>query len=349
MKSLNVLVIALRFTALILIVFTSRQVMASSSCNVVGGNYVINYGDVIVQRDLAVGQPITGVIYGANQTDYSCSVNNQMVFIGIKAYLSRAAFNEGNIVIYKTNVPGVGIEIGGTGRSPGGTGSCYITQGCYPYSGTDWQGLMGYGTSASSAPSYSLQPYYKLVKIGDITSSRLTGQFAAAIAGERVFQGGLTGKWYPEIAISFGTGSITQVACSITTPSLVFPIGDIPSSSFGTAVGTVPANAQNTQSLGLNCDAGANINVMLQGTQNPDVSTTSVLALTGQGNADVAKGVGVQLLYNGSPLVLNNRIVLKQSTGGQETFPITARYYQTKTSVSTGKANASATLDLTYQ
>lgn len=63
----------------------------------------------------------------------------------------------------------------------------------------------------------------------------------------------------------------------------------------------------------------------------------------------MAKGVGVQLLYNGSPFILNNRIVLKRSSGGQETFPLTARYYQTKTAVTTGKANASATLDLTYQ
>lgn len=130
---------------------------------------------------------------------------------------------------------------------------------------------------------------------------------------------------------------------------MVFPIGDVQVASFGSQIGTVVDNAQNTQNLALNCGAGSNINISLNGIQNPDVSTTSVLALTGQGNADVAKGVGVQLLYNGTPLVLNNRIVLKQSAGGQETFPITARYYQTKTSVLPGKANTAATLDLTYQ
>ncbi len=166
-----------------------------------------------------------------------------------------------------------------------------------------------------------------------------------------------TGRWtffeirnqYYVMYLNVTGGSISSVACSITTPTLTFPIGDISASSFGTTVGTIPSGGQNTQNLGLNCNAGANINVTLQGTQNPDVGTTSVLALTGQGNADVASGVGVQLVYNGSPLVLNNRIVLKRSAGGQETFPITARYYQTKTSVTTGKANASATLDLTYQ
>ncbi|HDS5029757.1 fimbrial protein [Enterobacter kobei] len=57
----------------------------------------------------------------------------------------------------------------------------------------------------------------------------------------------------------------------------------------------------------------------------------------------------MQIVYNGAPLMLNNRIVLKTSSGGQETFPLTARYYQTRTTVSTGTANASATLNLTYQ
>lgn len=73
------------------------------------------------------------------------------------------------------------------------------------------------------------------------------------------------------------------------------------------------------------------------------------MALTGQGMTGTAKGVGVQLLYNGTPLVLNSRLLLKQSSGGLETLPFTARYYQTLTSVESGAANASATLNLTYQ
>uniref|UniRef100_S0DEB9 Putative fimbrial protein n=1 Tax=termite gut metagenome TaxID=433724 RepID=S0DEB9_9ZZZZ len=148
---------------------------------------------------------------------------------------------------------------------------------------------------------------------------------------------------------SIGSSNIVPVACAITTPNLTFPIGDVSASNFGSTIGTIPSGAQNTQNLGLNCDAGANINVSLNGTQNPDVSTASVLALTGQGNAGVAKGVGVQIIYNGAPLTLNTNVPLKQSAGGQETFPITARYYQTKTAVMPGTANTSATLNLTYQ
>lgn len=75
----------------------------------------------------------------------------------------------------------------------------------------------------------------------------------------------------------------------------------------------------------------------------------SVLALTGQGSETVADGVGVQLLYNNAPVQLNNRLMLKQSSDGTESLPITARYYQTKPVVKAGEANATATLDMTYQ
>ncbi|MEH8822888.1 fimbrial protein, partial [Klebsiella pneumoniae] len=142
---------------------------------------------------------------------------------------------------------------------------------------------------------------------------------------------------------------ITQVACAVTTSNIVFELGDVLVTEFGSTVGLTPANAQKTQNLILDCDAGANINVMLSGAQNPDVSDNTVLALTGQGSAGVAQGVGVQLVYNNTPLILGNNLVLKRTNGGQEMFPLTARYYQTNTTVTTGIANASATLSLTYQ
>lgn len=179
------------------------------------------------------------------------------------------------------------------------------------------------------------------VKTGAITSGVVSSGMLARVYGD--------GDGITAASFNFTGPTITQVACSISTPNLTFPIGDVLVSKFGSTVGTIPAGGQNTQNLGLSCDYYANINVTLSGTQNPDVGTTSVLALTNQGDADVAKGVGVQILYNSTVLSRNSRIVLKRSSGGQEMLPITARYYQTKSSVTTGKANATATLNLTYQ
>ncbi|HFV9237140.1 TPA: spore coat protein U domain-containing protein [Enterobacter mori] len=276
----------------------------------------LDFGSVIVQRDAPVGSVIATKTLPSSIVLDSCD-NSQDYGYQLLNYNGGVASSIPNV--YLTNITGVGVSV---------MASSYYTNPAAqrgPFAN-------GYVTTQPIVVS--------LYKLQQISSGNLAlGQVA-------VFKDS-AGRLARDMRIS--GGRVTQVACSISTPSLIFPIGDVLATSFGSTVGTVPSGAQNTQNLGLNCDNGANINVSLNGTQNPDVGTTSVLALTNQGGADVAKGVGVQILYNGSPLLLNNRIVMKQSSGGQETFPITARYYQTKTAVTTGKANASATLDLTYQ
>ncbi|MDI7419433.1 fimbrial protein [Cronobacter turicensis] len=282
-----------------------------------------SFDDVVVQRDLPIGSTIKSVNFNSTggaigECDGSAGHEFEEMTYGAATSISH---------VYATNLPGVGIRI-------------YLWK-------TEYAELPARTRALSNAlvrDGISSADYHiaDLVKTGDITSGQLTpGQVAKVYFDEN--------PAVPGLVIQMGNSSVTQVACSITTPNLNFPIGDVPVSKFGTSPGTIPVGAQSTQNLGLDCEAGANINVSLSGTQNPDVSDTSVLALTGQGSSDVAGGVGVQLLYNESPLKLNNRILLKQSSGGQETFPIIARYYQTKKTVTLGKANASATLDLTYQ
>lgn len=318
----------------------------------------LDAGSIIVQRDTPIGSAISNDIYGTNSRTFTCNTGTDG--IGTRSIikgdiLSTSQTNSAGQLIFQTNIPGIGITIGTrTTVSEDATAWSNTQEGFIgdPNPSSTWTLpplSWGSGTSTSNTNSvqwFNATPKIKLWVIGKPSSGVLNGAFANYYANNKgTWSGTTTGP----IPVSFSGGQITVVACSITTPTLNFPIGNVLAEKFGTSIGTIPANAQNTQDLGLNCDVGANINVRLQGAQNADVSTTSVLALTGQGDANVAKGVGVQLLYNGVPLELNNRIALKQSSGGQETFPITARYYQTKTSVSTGKANASATLDLTYQ
>ncbi|HHZ8844253.1 TPA: fimbrial protein [Enterobacter cloacae] len=308
--------INLRMLSLLFLFYGSTCSAICQALTTVTGT--INFGDVVVQRDVAIGTTLASTSVAATNIQLASCKNNGTQYETM-SYLGATGTSISNV--YATNIPGVGIR--------------GIAWNAYPY----------LSPASSQYFNVSIGLYdndfhkYELVKTGAIQSGTLT-------AGEvsRVTYDSGVG-----LINSILSTKITSLSCSISTPNLTFPIGNVLVSNFGTSVGTIPAGAQNIQNLGLNCDAGANINVILQGTQNPDVSTDSILALTGQGSADVAKGVGVQLLYNGSPLKLNNQIVLKQSTGGQETFPITARYYQTKTAVTTGKANASATLNLTYQ
>lgn len=284
----------------------------------------LQFNSVTVQHDALVGSVLGTVAIPALGTLGNCYVAGQTTMNVQMMYLGAVGTSTNGV--YKTNIPGVGI-------------SGYYYSATYPFTvpASTWNFTNGASTLIGDQTTV-----FKLIKIADITSGTLT----PGLVGKVFYSGSPS---VDSVDVMMGNSSVTQLACSINTPTLTFPIGDILASKFSTSVGTIPSGGQNTQNLGLNCDAGANINVSLSGTQNPDVGTTSVLALTGQGGANVAKGVGVQILYNSAPLVLNTRIVLKTSSGGQETFPLTARYYQTKTTVATGTANASATLNITYQ
>ncbi|EPO1788795.1 fimbrial protein [Cronobacter turicensis] len=295
-------------------------------------NYETFYpSSIVVQRDAAVGTIVyQSTAYPYGNIVYTCEASPPYQFkplrgtdTGVRIY--------NNFSVYSTNVPGIGF-----------TATCNTFNNPCVTSNINLSTFPSYGIVNTSGASMvdTMPRSFALVVTGPVSPGVIN-------AGDYVE---LNEGGYPVNKINLGSSvSVSVQQCSITTNNLVFPIGDIPVSQFSDSVGFIPTGAQNTQNLGLNCSSSANVNVTFQGTQNPDVSTNSILALTGQGSAGVAKGVGVQILYNGSPLELNKRMVLKNSANGQQTFPLTARYYQTKTSVMAGTANASATLSLTYQ
>lgn len=300
------------------LVFTSFGVNAKCYANqggAVSQTFTITTSNVIAQRDAPVGTVIgdfwdsgSGIIESCDSEQPS-GYYTEMVLFPTKSSIE---------FVYNTNVEGVGLQLGN---------SLHFTN---PAS--------FYGVSGGSLYFGNHEMF--IVKTGNIKSGIINGGLLARVYGNGDMVNGAV--W------QFPSTTVIQVACSITTPKMVFPLGTVPASEFGTNVGYTSTET-NTQNLGLNCDAEANINVMLNGEQNPDVSDTSVLALTGQGGQGVASGLGVQLVYNGKPLGINSRIVMKRSEGGVEMLPITARYYQTKPAVTAGEASTSATLALTYQ
>lgn len=315
----------MKYFALIMTLLFSG--LAGATCTFVNDQIsVVDIGNVIVQRDTPIGSEIsvtqTATIPSmllATCTDGGQSLNQFDYMGGVATSMPG---------VYYTNVPGVGIAII---TSTGGISAMQNPPTTY------WITPLGSGTTTLSSGNAQ---NIRLYKIGNIVSGNLT---PGLIGHQSLLDDGRTIR-----EIQLASGSVTQVACSIKTPNLVFPLGDVPVSTFGNTIGFIP-DVSSTQNLGLDCDAGANINVSLNGTQNPDSSDTSVLALNNQGGSDVASGLGIQLLYNDVPLSLNNRIVLKNSPGGVETFPLKARYIQTKTTVTAGDASTNATLQLTYQ
>lgn len=276
----------------------------------------VSFGTVKVQRDAPVGTTIATTVstgYAQVQTSSDsgevCPGNYSVVYL--------SGIESPIAGVFNTNLGGVGIKV---------------------------SGMPGNFTLPVYAPGFYNLGYYtvSLVKTGEITSGLLTpGLIAQAWFGT-------PGNYFTQISLD-ANSQVTVLSCSLSSQVMTFDLGTLSASEFSDSVGFSPAQT-NTQNLGLNCNPGANINVELKGTQNPNaMDNASILALTGQGGNNVADGVGVQLLYNNTPLQLNNRLMMKQSPGGQETFPLTARYYQTKSIVTAGEANATATLDITYQ
>ncbi|MCE0798788.1 type 1 fimbrial protein [Buttiauxella sp. A2-C1_F] len=167
-----------------------------------------------------------------------------------------------------------------------------------------------------------------------------------------------------DLALSNADVIIKAVGCSADVSAISFPFGKVDLGQFDgqTKVGSVP-----TQDVNLSCEPGTNVSLSVTAAESKedDVNHT-VIALTGAGDEGVASGVGVQLglktsQYNSGSngLQLNTPISLITSTrssgkvtaGGataQEKLTFSAVYYKTAAVVKPGKANATATLTLTY-
>jgi type 1 fimbria pilin len=243
-------------------------------------------------------------------------------------YIAAQTLIKGYTDVYQSNVPGIGFRV--------------RNQGTYSL----WDSIpksINYTVSGVGHWAYTENKYIffkmELIYLGGDTSGKLS--FSSPLAS--LTTGTITaGQLYVD-----GSTTITKVACSLSSTSINVPLGDVLISTF-TGVGI--STGDQTFNVGLTCDKEAKINVSLAGTQNTDTTETSVLALTSAGQTGTATGVGVQLLYGGTPLKINNNLALKTSTaGGKETLPFTARYYQTKATVGIGQANSSATLNITYQ
>lgn len=284
--------------------------------------------EIIVERDVQVGEVLwtkstpfdaSVVTCQGNATEYrqnqrgaptGASVGNSQVWTILSA---------------GDQASGIGYVIGYDGNGAAFTGRAW--PGNYPFTGTANLG----GTQTSMA----------LVVTGEVTSGTLpSGRYGIWTVGD----GG------PAIVVReflFDQPvQVTKLPCAITTPSIQVPLEDVQGSEL-TAIGTVLK--PQTFNVGLECDAGANISVEMNGIRNTDTSTEGVLQLTNAGAVGVATGVGIQILYKNAPLPFDTTLSLKQSGGGQESFPFVAQYYQTKNPVTPGEANTTMTLNMTYQ
>ena len=141
-------------------------------------------------------------------------------------------------------------------------------------------------------------------------------------------------------------GDVVSSGCTLMTPSVTVPLLSHPTNEFK-GIGSVTSNQP--VPLLLNCpSAGTLINMTVSATA--EIANSGVIKLDG---SSTANGIGVQLLNTdgATPVPINSSTPTQigVSTIGDNNISLYARYYQTEATVSSGSADATATLTLNYQ
>lgn len=293
--------------------------IASADCWFYSGNYLdetVTLDNIIVQRDTPPGSVLQTKTVSFTKFGPECSDGTYGVWdVGIFSTESSVSH------VYKTNVEGIGIRVS--------------TE--YGVIRNDHLTPIGMWQNLSSVK-------VEIIKTeGEAQSGTIN---SGMIMRWDVGDGPDSALTMSVMKLNMMGGNVTSLKCSIQSGAgLAFPMGNVPSSDFE-HTGAFSKITQ-TVNLKLDCDEDANVNVTLNGRQNPDTSDNSVIALSDEEN--VATGVGVQILYDNNPLKINEMVNLNRSAGGPETYPFTARYIQTKDKIHAGKANAIVTLNIAYQ
>lgn len=152
------------------------------------------------------------------------------------------------------------------------------------------------------------------------------------------------------VTISVNNTSIVATTCTVTTPSVSVTLPTVNASAF-TSTGTTVGNT--ALSIGLSCQAGANVYVTLTDATNPG-NTSSNLTLA---SGSTATGVNLRVLNSGgaaisygpdSAVAGNPNQWLVGASASTTRIPLTAQYISTGT-VGPGTVKGLATFTMSYQ
>ncbi|MEG5552324.1 fimbrial protein [Enterobacter wuhouensis] len=143
------------------------------------------------------------------------------------------------------------------------------------------------------------------------------------------------------------TGNITEATCALTTGGgpLSVVLGDVAANTLKQAGLYSTAN---DFTIGLeDCD----VSVANQASVTFSGDTASDTALKTRAGAMAASGVGIQILQNGQPLILDGSTASAEValTTGSNSLPFSARYIALDENVTAGRADATANFTMNYQ
>lgn len=298
----------------------------------------LDFGTIVANNDDPIGTVLaTATVPATSNSFLSCSGTNAMNMSTMMNETEFPATNDNTIG--KTNLDGVGIraEVPGFTRNytpPSTTQYILWKNGVF----NQIAGNPGNGTTTTGISSFKVE----LIKTGPITG----GTLSAANRLLTVFHGNPYGA-LQFVRVFLGSGQVIASACEVKSSVINVAMGDVMDSDFSGAGSTL---AEKQFDVPIECKVSQQVSVNVSpGAAGSYTGANGVINLDDSESASTAQNVGLQILYGGTPVIFNTDISVGTADIGTFTIPFTARYYQKTGTVSSGTANASATMTMTYK
>lgn len=352
------------------------------------GNMALQINSLVVPRDMPVGTIIyrQNFIQAGAGAQYQCTelIASSTVYYWIDGAGANTGYNDGINVykgkIYETGVPGIGVAWfagqSGVGAVGATQNSLLNAEVAAPIrNDCSWAFGVPIGSCRTSQLKFPSTTALVLIKTGPVGIGTISG---SALGKMRMF---VDVGSSPIMFVGFLglTGNIQVVGTTCKTPDVNVPLGKQQMSSqkgIGSGKGSYtptvnfvialtgcpgfpgyygnplanPASSQNAV-----ISAGTRIANTLSLRLDPSIPAIDVIngVLSLSADPESATGVGVQVLSaNGDPMPLSRSVPLNTELVANTqsiTISLGARYLQTETSMTPGKANAVATYTLNYQ
>ncbi|PHM45323.1 fimbrial adhesin protein precursor [Xenorhabdus mauleonii] len=292
----------------------------------------VSFGDIVIPRDYPIGTTIREIYLDeVDVQGYLAFCDYHTSATWDEPALDRAHYNYD--AIYESGIPGVGIRINTWGPGFGIDWlprTAYPAQYCYPVHG--YHGKVPY--CGKTFGYLTVQ----LIKIAPTTGSGMVQNRLLTRA-----------RLDPDMTIHTfyltNTRIITQ-GCSLTQSTTFVNMGEVKTSDFRGVNSTAGLKDFN---LEVDCDANLDVDVTLDGRPAKSYAN-NIWALDYSSDNVTATGIGLQILLFNKPLDMREPIMLRPSHRVRHfSIPLQARYIQTDPRITPGKADATATVTLTYQ
>ncbi|MGR5945401.1 fimbrial protein [Enterobacter sp. C4G1] len=282
-------------------------------------NPVINAPNLSIQRDVPVGALLHSGITTAKVNVKQNGSNSPFYLQGTGPAYGKNDIKYNGFSIFNTSITGLGIAFNASDAT----------------NGVDFA-----NTKPGFIGIFETEIEYYFVKTAPIKASMVNTD---VIDLSYVCLGDSKGISFGEKIKAIG-GSTTVVACSVLNTNISVSFNNVDKRKFA---GVGSTAGETSFAIKLDCDATANVNLQIDATPDPG-GAPGVIALASA--ATPADGIGVQIINEDrKPIPLGTTIVMGTAlNNGPFDIPLKAHYYQTKTDITPGTANAVANFTLSY-